>query len=106
MGPTLLRARTVYTAVVRPAMIYAASMWHTPGDSPKGVVKKLQSVQNRCLRVVAGAYKATAAKVLEVETNVPPLDLYLNSRVLAYANKIQKYNDAKACRVKACEEIR
>jgi hypothetical protein len=49
---------------------------------------KLKSIQNKCLRVVAGAYRATPTRTLEVETHVPPIDHYLNSRLAAFQNKI------------------
>jgi len=45
------------------------------------VAKTLAKAQNRSLRVVAGAYKATPIRCLETETWVPPLDLYLNKRL-------------------------
>jgi len=46
-----------------------------------GPAVKLAKIQNKCLQVIAGAYKATPTSVLETETSIPPLDLYLNDRL-------------------------
>ena len=81
----LNKARQVYIAVVRPAMIYAASIWH----SPKGLTearqareKTLGTIQNGCLRTILGAFQATNTKVLEAEADIPPMQLHLNQLVL------------------------
>lgn len=78
-GVRVARARELYTKVIRSVLSYGATAWHTPtqvGGTPRGVVRGLQATQTRCLRVVAGAYKATPNRNVESETWVPPLDLY------------------------------
>jgi len=46
-------------AVIRPTISFAAAIWHTPSEKVVGVAAKLQLIQNKCLRTVLGAYKAT-----------------------------------------------
>jgi len=76
--------------VVRPQLAYGASSWHTPAASKaKGVTAKLQLIQNKYLRTIAGAYRATPIAILETETYTPPLDLYLDSRVAAFQKRLQ-----------------
>ena len=87
-GPDLPSARLLYLVVIRTAIAYGATYCHTPSPKatatttraakPTGYAKALEKTQNDCLRVVAGAYKATPTHLLEVETKTPPLDLYLN----------------------------
>jgi exonuclease III len=91
-GPGLIRAREVYTKCIRSAIAYGASSFHTPtpvGGKPRGIATSLTKAQNRSLRIVAGAYKATPIRSLETETWVPPLDLYLNKRVADFERRIQ-----------------
>ena len=61
-GATLNKARQMYTAVVRPAMTYGAVVWHLPKGSkiksPEPAAK-LTTLQNKCLRSITEAYKAT-----------------------------------------------
>ena len=66
-GATFPKARQVYTAVVRPAMTYGSTIWHTPKEIKKsnGISNKLAVIQNKCLRTIAGAFKATPIPVLE-----------------------------------------
>ena len=83
-GPGLFKARQAYTMVVRAALAYGATAFHTPtpiGAKPVGPVRHLAREQNRCLLTVTGAYKATAIRNLETEAAVPPFDLYLNKRL-------------------------
>jgi hypothetical protein len=40
------------------------------------VVQAIQKVQNKGLRAVAGAYRATPIRELEKEVLVPPIDIY------------------------------
>jgi hypothetical protein len=92
-GPALTKAREVYTKCIRSALAYGASSFHKPtpiGGQPQGIAKDLQKAQNRSLRIVAGAYKATPTRHLEAETWVPPLDLYLNRRLAGFEDRLQK----------------
>ena len=49
---------------------------------------KFAGIQNRCLRVVVGAYHATPIQSLEVEAHVPPIDFSLDSRVATFQNRL------------------
>ena len=60
---------------------YGASEWHR--QISKNRAKALNDVQTECLRKVTGAFKATAAAVVETEAYVSPLDTWLNRRVAA-----------------------
>jgi hypothetical protein len=57
---------------------------HTGGyqECPKRFASKLKSLQGKCLRVVAGAYKATSTEALEVETHTQPIDIAPEGRVV------------------------
>jgi hypothetical protein len=89
-GPSLAKAREVYTKCIRAAIAFGASTYHQPtepGGEPKGIAKNLGKAQNKSLRVVAGAYKATPVRHLETETWVPPIDLYLNKRAADFERR-------------------
>jgi hypothetical protein len=83
-GASLETGLRVYAAVTRPAILYGCSIWFSPEDTPeyrKGVARELQAIQGRCLRAIAGAYKATSTEALEVETFTPPIQLYAEKMV-------------------------
>jgi hypothetical protein len=92
-GATFVRGRQIYSSVVRPLLAYGAATWHIPTcgsiRKAKGLAAKLQVIQNKCLRTIAGAYKATPIASLETETYIPPIDLYLDSRVAAFQKRLQ-----------------
>ncbi len=70
-------------------MAYGASAWHTTTDhKPKRLAKCLATTQSKCLRIVAGAYRATPVHCLETELAVPPLDLCLNKRAASFENQL------------------
>lgn len=90
-GASFVRSRQIYSSIIRPQLAYGAALWHTPtlGNKAKGVTAKLQTVQNKCLRTIAGAYRATPVVLLETETFTPPIDLYLDSRIAAFQQRLQ-----------------
>ena len=90
-GPALAKAREVYIKCIRSAIAYGASSFHKPTPiegEPQGIARDLQKAQNRSLRIVAGAYKATPIRSLEAETTVPLLDLYLNKRLADFEDRL------------------
>ena len=93
-GPSLLRSRDVYLAVIRSCITYAASTFSTPDNTMggakgrgKGIVARLEAEQNKCLRIVTGAYKSTPINVLEAEANCMPINLVLAQRAAAFEEK-------------------
>ena len=89
-GCSLVRAREIYTKVIRSAIAYRAGVWHCPASQrAKGIGTKLSPLQSECLRIVSGAYRATPIRNLETETVVPPLDLYLTRRVAEFEQRLQ-----------------
>ncbi|EAQ88914.1 hypothetical protein CHGG_05533 [Chaetomium globosum CBS 148.51] len=94
-GLGLAKAREVYTKCIRSALAYGASSFHIPTDVEgepvkKGITGALGKVQNKSLRIVAGAFKATPIRNLETETWVPPLDLYFNKRLADFETRLQR----------------
>ena len=76
-------------AVVRPALAYGAGVWHIPGrDLTQGLAAKLLPIQNKCLRVVVGAYKATLIRALEIEIYTLLLNLYLDGRLAVFRDRL------------------
>jgi hypothetical protein len=81
---SFLRAGRVYSALVGLALAHGAAILYTPSKNPKkaqGIAARLQPIQNKYMRIVAGAYRATPIQSLETETHTPPLDLYLDSKL-------------------------
>lgn len=66
-GATFAKAWHLYIAVVRPAMTYASTVWHALKE-PKGlsmpIENRLSVVQNKCVRLVSGGYKATLFRLV------------------------------------------
>lgn len=105
-GCSLARAREVYTKVIRSLIAYGAPAFHTPSreNKPRGIARDLATAQSRCLRVVAGAYRATPVRSLETETYVPPIDLYLNKRLADFEERLERTGKAELIRT-ACAAI-
>ena len=84
-GPSTKRSRLLYTAVVRPAMLYGSQLWglRDSGEPPAtSLLKPLKSLQNRCLWKVMGPYKRTPTAALERESNVQPMDLHMEHKAM------------------------
>jgi hypothetical protein len=92
---------------VRAAIAYGAPVWHSPSkaiDKPQGIARKLAGVQNKALRKVSGAYKATPIPRLEIETLVPPLNHYLDRLTANYLSRTRDLAVLREIR-EACETI-
>ena len=106
-GASFTKARHVYIAVIRPAMTYGSAVWHSPpgaGGKLESAENKLSVVQNRCLRKIAGAYKATPIRSLEAETHISPISLHL-SQLQAKARERLRNNGQAKLIAKACKEV-
>jgi len=79
--------------VIRSAVAYGAgAAFHTPTErdgKPRGATKEFNRIQNTCLRLVLGAYRATPARSLETEAACPPIDLYLNKRLADFEARLE-----------------
>ena len=66
-GATFTKARQIYVAVVRPVLAYGCPVWFSRGDERANrnrLIYPLQTVQNKCLRTITGAYKTTNVQML------------------------------------------
>ncbi|KAF2174328.1 hypothetical protein K469DRAFT_648369, partial [Zopfia rhizophila CBS 207.26] len=75
------RSRLLYTAVVRPTILYSAQIWGTRDNGNlivKNLVRPLQKTQNQCLRKIIGAYKRTPTAAIKREIAVPLITLYID----------------------------
>ena len=82
-------------------MAYGASAFHKVtelGGDAVGITGSLRKEQSQCSRAVAGAYRAIPVRSLETETFVPPLDLYLNGRVVQFEGRIEESGMARLIR--------
>jgi hypothetical protein len=87
-GPSMRRSRLLYTAVVRPAMMYGSQVWgrRQSGDPiAASLLKPLAKVQAECLKKITGAYKGTPRIAVEREAGVLPLAIWTEANALQYA---------------------
>ena len=95
----------MYTAVVRPATTYGSSVWHTPKDvKQSSSTDKLAVLQSKCLRTIAGAFKATPISILEAETFIAPIDIHLD-QLQAKARYRLRVNGRSKFIARACTSI-
>lgn len=90
---TFQKAPLVYSTVVCPALTYGALIWISPegrSTTKLSLLRPLEIIQNRCLRVISGAYRATPIQLLESETGIPPLRNHLNTLQAQYQLRTEK----------------
>ena len=99
---SLEAGKQVYETVVRPAITYAASVWYAlegVKGHRKGIRAKLQKIQEKCLRMITGAYKITSTEALEVETFTFLLDLHIERLAARTAARIHTTKAAKGIKL-------
>ena len=78
----------VYTAILRSLLSYAVGIWFNPLRKSSNI-SSLVLFQNRCLRLIRGAFKATPSFLLESELFLLPLDLYFKFCTACFLSSIQ-----------------
>ena len=112
---SFLKTRCVYTTIVRSAMIFDLTIWHTSKQLKrvKSIESKLTVIQNKCLRIVIEVYRATLISVLETEIHISSIAIQLNRfqrnarRRLAHCSShIKKFCKAIAKKLREARERR
>ena len=84
----VLTSRLVYTAILRSLLSYAVGIWFNPLRKSSNI-SSLSTFQNKCLRLIGGAFKATPSFLLESELFLLPLDLYFKFHTACFLSSIQ-----------------
>ncbi|KNZ73810.1 hypothetical protein J132_09586, partial [Termitomyces sp. J132] len=82
-GMNQTQLRTMYKACVLPIMTYTSPAWWT---GKKAHVDRLTKIQNGSLHHMAGAFRTTPTKALEVDMSIPPLEVMMELTIGNYAN--------------------
>ena len=78
----------MYTAILRSLLSYAVGIWFNPLRKSSNI-SSLVLFQNRCLRLIGGAFKATPFFLLESELFLLPLDLNFKFCTSCFLSSIQ-----------------
>lgn len=88
-GLSFTKTRLLFNATIRAAFTHRGPIWSL-GDTGEGLpettLKPLQTLQNKCARLISGAFKRTPTVALQKETGIPPLPLYLQALALKHTD--------------------
>ena len=90
-GFPVLTAHLVYTAILRSVLSYAVGIWFNPLRKSFNISSRI-IFQNKCLRLIRGAFKATPSFLLESELFLLPLDLYFKFHTVCFLSSIQTFS--------------
>jgi hypothetical protein len=69
------RWRLAYNAICLPVLTYGCQLWFT--GKQKGLVQKLQTVQNEAVKVISGSFRTAPREPLHQLLSILPMDLRL-----------------------------
>ena len=84
----VLTSNLVYTAILRSFLSYTVGIWFNPLRKSSNI-SSLILFQNRCLRLIEGAFKATPSFLLDSELFLLPLDLYFKFHTACFLSSFQ-----------------
>lgn len=84
--------RLFHKCAVLPSFGYAALCWC---DISAFKIQNLRRLQKRALLLITGAMKTTTTSVLEIESQILPLEMHLRKKVFKSYLRMQKYRDHK-----------
>ena len=79
--------RLFYICGIRPILTYGSNVWWKGSQTH---VNLLAPVQNRALRLITGGFRTSPTNTLEVESSVPPINLFLDYLRMRAATRIAK----------------
>ena len=105
-GTGFNKAKLLYDTVVTPAILYGASVWYSPQGTTyatKNIDRQLETIQNGHLRKVTGAYKAASGRLLEKESDTPPITTRLEVLVAKATRRYQQSIGGRVVREEAAK---
>ena len=87
LGTSLEAMRQYYMTSVRAFIAYGCPAWFRPygahhWSNPGDQIRALETMQNYCMRKIAGALPGTEIELLRKELNLETLEMYLKRRIL------------------------
>ena len=79
------KAYYFYTAIIQLIIIYVAPVWYESKKVLKyykKLLKKMQQLQNKYVKVVTEAYRTINTKVLEKKTRIMSIDIYIKKQII------------------------
>ena len=70
-------ARSIYTGMIRPIIIWGAELWNCPNGRTNTLLYKAERIQYRALRRISGAYNGASTEKLLGITAIEPLQAKL-----------------------------
>jgi len=80
----------LYRTLIRSRIDYGCMFYSSAAETELG---KLNVVQNACLRIAIGARKTSPVSSLEVESNVPPLNIHRTEMMLKSYSRLMQLPD-------------
>ena len=107
-GASYHKSRTLYKQVVMPGLTYGAAIWKRPdtsGNKQQRMTVMFERIQNRCLRTITGAYRATPIEMIHSEALILPIKTALDRMILRDAERFET-SGIKAIIEAACTHIK
>ena len=81
----------MYTVILRSLLSYAVEIWFNPLRKSSNI-SSFSTFQNKYLRLIGGAFKATPSFLLESKLFLLPLDLYFKFHTVCFLCSIQTFS--------------
>lgn len=86
----------LYKALVRPILLYAASVWHNVAHSH---ITKLQTIQNKFLRIILNAPYFTTIETLHSSTQIPKIKIIIEQITTKFTSSLPYHPNSALRRV-------
>ena len=81
-------ARRIYIGAILPIATYGlGTFWKSKSGR---ILNTMTLMQNKCLRMITGAFRTTNISALEIEASIPPIELWMDYRLDMEALRIAR----------------
>ena len=85
--------RQIYHTCISSISDYGAEIWYNAQNPQKLYINQLQKLQNSALRKILGSFRTAPIGALEIESNIPPVEIRMHRKMQKYALRTMKMTE-------------
>ena len=92
--------RQIYQTCISSISDYGAEIWYNAQNPQKSYINQLQKLQNLALRKILGSFRTAITGKLEIESNIPPVEIRMHRKMQKYALRTMRITENHSIRLR------
>ena len=92
--------RYFYQTCISSISDYSAEIWYNAQNPQKSCINQLQKLQISALRKILGSFRIAPCGALEIESNIPPVEIWRHRKMQKYALRTMRMTENHPIRLR------